>query len=311
MPRGRVPSTARAPSTPEPRCRRPPASSSRPTSSGADKGRLPGKFISDVGKTSTFSNIFEVADNAPGAPQTVSTLSGLGTLTATCNDQAVAAGVEDPISTISFNNASGEIVNVARRVGNGDGALTVAANQTVDVDQHRRLEHVHVPHRAPLAERDHHRRRAPGRPRHARGHLCRLRCRYAGPSVAEARHRPPARPVPIEADHLLDAARAVRVADRGRQQAGPERDPLLGRVGAQRVGVAGDRLERRPDGRGALRPVAAAAVALVELARDLRPVERAQVLVDVPEAAVGEVAARARVLAADQRVEPGDRQRAS
>jgi hypothetical protein len=99
-------------------------------SSGPDKGRLPSRFISDVGKTSTFSNIFEVADNSPGAPQTVATLSGLGTLTASCNDQAVAGGVEDPISTISFNNASGEIVNVARRVGNGDGALTVAANQT-------------------------------------------------------------------------------------------------------------------------------------------------------------------------------------
>jgi len=98
--------------------------------SGPDKGRLPGKFVADVPKSSVFSNIFEVADNAPGAPQTVSTLSGLGTLTATCNDQNKTAGNEDPISTISFNNASGEIVNVARRVGNGDGALTVAANQT-------------------------------------------------------------------------------------------------------------------------------------------------------------------------------------
>jgi hypothetical protein len=98
--------------------------------SGADKGRLPGRFIADVPKTSVFSNIFEVADNAPGAPQTVSVLSGLGTLTATCNDQNNTAGNEDPISTIAFNNASGEIVNVARRVGNGDGALSVAANQT-------------------------------------------------------------------------------------------------------------------------------------------------------------------------------------
>jgi hypothetical protein len=99
-------------------------------SSGPDKGRLPSKFISDVGKTSVFSNVFEVADNAPGAPQTVSTLSGLGTLTATCNDQSAAAGVEDPISVVTFNNSSGEIVNVARRAGNTDGALTVAPNQT-------------------------------------------------------------------------------------------------------------------------------------------------------------------------------------
>jgi hypothetical protein len=98
--------------------------------SGADKGRLPGKFIADVPKTTVFSNVFEVADNAPGAPQTISTLSGLGALTATCNDQNTTVGNEDPISTIAFNNASGEIVNVARRVGNGDGALSVAANQT-------------------------------------------------------------------------------------------------------------------------------------------------------------------------------------
>ena len=31
---------------------------------------------------------------------------------------------------ITFLNQSGEIVNVARRVGNGDGALDVAPNQT-------------------------------------------------------------------------------------------------------------------------------------------------------------------------------------
>ena len=98
--------------------------------SGADKGRLPGRFVSDVPKTLVFSNVFEVADNAPGAPQTAAVISGLGTLTATCNDQAGAAGNEDPVSTVSFLNQSGEPVNVARRVGNGDGALAVAPNQT-------------------------------------------------------------------------------------------------------------------------------------------------------------------------------------
>jgi hypothetical protein len=39
--------------------------------SGTDKGRLPGKFVADVPKTQTFSRSFEVADNAPGAPSTV------------------------------------------------------------------------------------------------------------------------------------------------------------------------------------------------------------------------------------------------
>src|SRR4051812_16293858 len=98
--------------------------------SGPDKGRLPGKFVADVPKTQTFGNGFEVADNAPGAPQPVATMSGLGTLTATCNDQNAAAGKEDPISTITFLNQSGGAANIARRVGNGDGALDVSANQT-------------------------------------------------------------------------------------------------------------------------------------------------------------------------------------
>jgi hypothetical protein len=98
--------------------------------SGTDKGRLPGKFIADVPKTQTFSNGFEVADNAPGAPQTISVMPGLGTLTATCNDQNAAAGKEDPTSTITFINQSGTTINLARRVGNGDGALSLVANQT-------------------------------------------------------------------------------------------------------------------------------------------------------------------------------------
>jgi hypothetical protein len=98
--------------------------------SGADKGRLPGKFIADVPKTATFSNGFDVADNAPGAPQTISVMPGLGTLTATCNDQNGAAGKEDPISTITFINQAGTSINLARRVGIGEGALSLVANQT-------------------------------------------------------------------------------------------------------------------------------------------------------------------------------------
>jgi len=98
--------------------------------SGADKGRLPGKFVADVAKTQSFSRAYEVADNAPGAPQLAASIKGLGSITATCNDQNTAAGNEDPISVITFVNTSGHPANVARRVGNGDGALTLAANQT-------------------------------------------------------------------------------------------------------------------------------------------------------------------------------------
>ncbi|MBE2318292.1 hypothetical protein DVA67_020085 [Solirubrobacter sp. CPCC 204708] len=99
-------------------------------SGGTDAGRIPGKFVADVARTQSFSKGYEVADNAPGAPQLIQSIRGLGTLTATCNDQNAAPGNEDPISVITFNNTSGQTINIARRVGNGDGALTLAANQT-------------------------------------------------------------------------------------------------------------------------------------------------------------------------------------
>lgn len=98
--------------------------------SGSDKGRIPGKFVADVARTQSFNRGFDVADNAPGAPQLVTTIKGLGTFTATCNDQNKTVGNEDPISVLSFNNTSGAAVTVARRVGNGEGALDVLANQT-------------------------------------------------------------------------------------------------------------------------------------------------------------------------------------
>jgi hypothetical protein len=99
-------------------------------SRGTDKGRIPGKFIADVAKTSSFSEGYQVADNQPGAPQTVATIKGMGYITATCSDQNTVAGNEDPISVISFVNTSGKTIQLARRVGNGDGALGLIANQT-------------------------------------------------------------------------------------------------------------------------------------------------------------------------------------
>jgi hypothetical protein len=99
--------------------------------SGPDKGMLPGKFLAGVPHTQTFGKSFDVADNAPGAPQTIGDAATVGSLTATCNDQNGAAGVEDPTTTLSFVNTSGQTINIARRVGNGDGAVSALANQTV------------------------------------------------------------------------------------------------------------------------------------------------------------------------------------
>ena len=205
----RAPSTARAPSSRARRSTRPRASSSPPTAPGRTRAGSPASSSPTWPKTQSFSRGYEVADNAPGAPQLVSTIKGLGTLTATCNDQNTAAGNEDPISVITFNNASGQTVNVARRVGNGDGALTLAAEPDRDVAQHRRLEHVLLPHRVRGPERDHQggvRQDGRGTPAAVCGVfgvVIQIQCLLAGP-------------VPIEGDHLLDAARPVRVADRRR-----------------------------------------------------------------------------------------------
>jgi hypothetical protein len=99
--------------------------------SGPDKGRIPGKFLAGVPHTQTFGRAFDVADNAPGAPQPIGDGGSLGTLTATCNDQNGAAGVEDPATTLNFVNTSGSTINVARRVGTGEGAVAPLANQTL------------------------------------------------------------------------------------------------------------------------------------------------------------------------------------
>jgi hypothetical protein len=98
---------------------------------GSEKGRIPGRFLADVPHTQTFGRAFEVADNAPGAPVEIGSAGSIGTLTATCNDQAQRPGVEDPITELNFVNRSGEPINAARRVGvRDDGAVTAVPNGT-------------------------------------------------------------------------------------------------------------------------------------------------------------------------------------
>jgi hypothetical protein len=89
--------------------------------SGIDRGRIPGKFLADVmrGGADSFSRPAEVQDNAADVPTAISSIPGLGTLSASCFDQNRNPGVEDPATTLTFANASGVPVNVARQVGGG------------------------------------------------------------------------------------------------------------------------------------------------------------------------------------------------
>lgn len=98
---------------------------------GSDKGRLPAKFIADVPVTQTFGRAFDVIDNATGAAETIGSVAGIGTLTASCVDQNNQPGNEDPQTTINLTNSSGEAVNLARTIGGGGPTIGPVANGAV------------------------------------------------------------------------------------------------------------------------------------------------------------------------------------
>ncbi len=58
-------------------------------SGGADKGKIPAKFLAGVqqGSADSFRRFAGVPDNATDVASPISTLPGMGTLTATCSDQ--------------------------------------------------------------------------------------------------------------------------------------------------------------------------------------------------------------------------------
>lgn len=101
---------------------------------GPDKGTIPGKFLGGVmrGDADSFARLAEVQDNTGDVPSNVASIPGLGTLTASCGDQNGKAGVEDPVTRITFANTSPGNINFARTIGNGEAALTVVGPNTVN-----------------------------------------------------------------------------------------------------------------------------------------------------------------------------------
>jgi hypothetical protein len=91
------------------------------TRSGRKKGTIPGRFVADVARSESFARNQEVADNLQGAPTTLADAKDIGTLTATCGDQAAAAGSEDPTSTVAFNAVAG--VNTSKRIAGANGQV--------------------------------------------------------------------------------------------------------------------------------------------------------------------------------------------
>lgn len=102
---------------------------------GSRSGQIPGKFLAEVARAEPFAIDIEVPDNATSS--TVELLSqgdtaNVGRLSVACDDRANAAGTENPDATIAFTNTSGQTVNLARRVGSGDGTFAFLAAGAAD-----------------------------------------------------------------------------------------------------------------------------------------------------------------------------------
>ena len=98
---------------------------------GSNPGQIPNKFLADAAESRVFGVPFAVEDNQTGAAADLAT-TPLGKFTASCQDQANAAGTEHPRIVLAFTNLSGGTVNIARRAGVGDATVGSLANGTVD-----------------------------------------------------------------------------------------------------------------------------------------------------------------------------------
>jgi hypothetical protein len=101
---------------------------------GAGKGTIAQKYL-DVGglargTTSTFGQAFQVVDNATSVQTQIGGIPGLGPLTATCVDQNGQVGNEDPRTTITFSNTSGDAVNQSRQIGGANPTVDAVLNGT-------------------------------------------------------------------------------------------------------------------------------------------------------------------------------------
>jgi hypothetical protein len=97
---------------------------------GALRGTLPSKFLdpNTVPRQFVFGRNAEVIDNGQETPFTIATIAGFGNVTATCGDENNAVGKENPKTTITFGNTSGQTIEFARATGSGSVAVANLAN---------------------------------------------------------------------------------------------------------------------------------------------------------------------------------------
>jgi len=98
---------------------------------GSNPGQIPNKFLADVPEAQSFAVPLAVTDNATSAAADLGS-TPLGKFSVACQDQAAAAGTEDPRMQLAFTNLSGGDANIARRAGVGEAHVGLLANGTVD-----------------------------------------------------------------------------------------------------------------------------------------------------------------------------------
>jgi hypothetical protein len=102
---------------------------------GRLEGKLAHRFLADTPTSKPFRAQYDVTDGAPGEANAVMT-TGIGALTATCEDKNPAAGIENPASQVAFGNDAGQPLDVVGRAGTDplvvgtDGKATLTLGQT-------------------------------------------------------------------------------------------------------------------------------------------------------------------------------------
>ena len=99
--------------------------------SGPDRGKIPTRFLSVPGRGTSFNSYVPVTDNSTTAGVALATVPGLGQITAVCADQGDRAGVENPVTRLTFTNSSGTGVDFMRQIGNGQAEVVAQPAATV------------------------------------------------------------------------------------------------------------------------------------------------------------------------------------
>jgi hypothetical protein len=110
---------------------------------GAGRGRLPGRFVSDVmrGGATSLTRYLRAVDNADGPVVPLAIIPGIGRLDAQCRDQDPTVGIKSTQTLVSFTASDPRGVNVSRLLGSDIGSsregvvFTALKNQPVPILQ--------------------------------------------------------------------------------------------------------------------------------------------------------------------------------